>query len=170
MTTTTTDLALSYLDVTRLAVASFLAPYREPTLTAYTQDLKGSSGGASSTTWRCWESPAASSRCTCDTWKTADTPLPPSPAGPRHAVRDAPRRPAHGAALRHGQANLNRHAAYAVAAYLAVMSPGCTTTQSRSTNRAGATDVATYSRWTVSRLPSRCAGDGAGSGVAWLLR
>ncbi len=40
MTTTTTELAPSYLDVTRLAVGSFLARYREPTLTAYTQDLK----------------------------------------------------------------------------------------------------------------------------------
>lgn len=40
MTTVTTDLVPSYLDVTRLAVGSFLARYREPTLTAYTQDLK----------------------------------------------------------------------------------------------------------------------------------
>jgi hypothetical protein len=42
MTTTTTTSALvpEYLDVTRLTVASFLARYREPTLTAYTQDLK----------------------------------------------------------------------------------------------------------------------------------
>jgi len=42
MTTTTRTSALvpGYLDVTRLAVASFLARYREPTLTAYTQDLK----------------------------------------------------------------------------------------------------------------------------------
>jgi hypothetical protein len=41
MTTTTTTSALvpGYLDVTRLAVASFLARYREPTRTAYTQDL-----------------------------------------------------------------------------------------------------------------------------------
>ena len=38
--TTLTELVPSYLDVTRLAVASFLARYREPTLTAYTQDLK----------------------------------------------------------------------------------------------------------------------------------
>lgn len=38
--TTTTELLPSYLDVTRLATASFLARYREPTLTAYTQDLK----------------------------------------------------------------------------------------------------------------------------------
>src|SRR3954454_1939681 len=38
--TTTTELLPSYLDVTRLAIASFLARYREPTLTAYTQDLK----------------------------------------------------------------------------------------------------------------------------------
>jgi site-specific recombinase XerD len=37
--TTTTELVPSYLDVTRLAVGSFLARYREPTLTAYTQDL-----------------------------------------------------------------------------------------------------------------------------------
>lgn len=41
MTTTTTELVPSYLDVTRLVVGSFLARYREPTLTAYTQDLKG---------------------------------------------------------------------------------------------------------------------------------
>ena len=40
MTTVTTDLVPSYLDVTRLAVGSFLARYREPPLTAYTQDLK----------------------------------------------------------------------------------------------------------------------------------
>ncbi|MGI8613833.1 MAG: hypothetical protein ACR2KL_07830 [Nocardioidaceae bacterium] len=39
-TTTTTGLVPGYLDVTRLAVGSFLARYREPTLTAYTQDLK----------------------------------------------------------------------------------------------------------------------------------
>jgi hypothetical protein len=40
MTTLTTDLVPSYLDVTRLAVGSFLARYRDPSLTAYTQDLK----------------------------------------------------------------------------------------------------------------------------------
>ena len=40
MTTVTTDLVPSYLDVTRLAVGSFLARYWEPTLTAYTQDLR----------------------------------------------------------------------------------------------------------------------------------
>jgi hypothetical protein len=40
MTTTTSTLVLDYPDVTRLAVASFLARYREPTLTAHTQDLK----------------------------------------------------------------------------------------------------------------------------------
>ena len=39
-TTTTSELVPGYGDVTRLAVASFLARYREPTLTAYTQDLK----------------------------------------------------------------------------------------------------------------------------------
>ena len=41
MTTTgvTTDVVPSYLDVTRLALASFLARYREPTLSAYKQDL-----------------------------------------------------------------------------------------------------------------------------------
>ena len=38
--TTRTELLPSYLDVTKLAVASFLARYRESTLTAYTQDLK----------------------------------------------------------------------------------------------------------------------------------
>ena len=38
--TTTTELVPSYLDVMRLAVGSFLARYREPTLTAYTQDLR----------------------------------------------------------------------------------------------------------------------------------
>ena len=38
--TATTELLPSYVDVTRLAIASFLARYREPTLTAYTQDLK----------------------------------------------------------------------------------------------------------------------------------
>jgi len=34
-----TDVVPSYQDVTRLALASFLARYREPTLTAYQQDL-----------------------------------------------------------------------------------------------------------------------------------
>ena len=38
--TTTTELLPNYLNVTRLAIASFLARYREPTLTACTQDLK----------------------------------------------------------------------------------------------------------------------------------
>lgn len=38
--TTTTELQPAYLDVTKLAVASFLARHREPTLTAYTQDLE----------------------------------------------------------------------------------------------------------------------------------
>jgi hypothetical protein len=38
--TTTTELVSSYLDVTSLAVGSFLARYQEPTLTAYPQDLK----------------------------------------------------------------------------------------------------------------------------------
>ena len=37
---TSTELVPSSLDVTRLAIGSFLARYREPTLTAYTQDLK----------------------------------------------------------------------------------------------------------------------------------
>ena len=40
MTATTSKLVPPHLDMTRLAVASFLARYREPTLTAYTQDLK----------------------------------------------------------------------------------------------------------------------------------
>jgi hypothetical protein len=42
MTTTTTTSALvpGYVDVTRLAVASFLARHREPTPTTYPQDLK----------------------------------------------------------------------------------------------------------------------------------
>ena len=39
-TTTTSELVPGYLDMTRLSVTSFLARYREPTLTAYTQDLK----------------------------------------------------------------------------------------------------------------------------------
>ena len=38
--TTTSELLPNYLDVTRLAIASFLARYRQPTLTPYTQDLK----------------------------------------------------------------------------------------------------------------------------------
>jgi site-specific recombinase XerD len=38
-TNTTTELVPCYLDVTRLALASFLARYREPTLSAYKQDL-----------------------------------------------------------------------------------------------------------------------------------
>ncbi len=40
MTPTSTQVLPTELDVTRLAVASFLARYREPTLTAYRQDLK----------------------------------------------------------------------------------------------------------------------------------
>ncbi len=43
-TTTTTELVPGYLDVIRLAVGSFLARYREPTLTAYTQGPQGVSG------------------------------------------------------------------------------------------------------------------------------
>lgn len=39
-TTTTSELLPGYLDLTRLTVTSFLARYREPTLTAYAQDLK----------------------------------------------------------------------------------------------------------------------------------
>ena len=37
---TATELVPTCLDVTRVAVGSFLARYREPTLTAYTQDLR----------------------------------------------------------------------------------------------------------------------------------
>jgi site-specific recombinase XerD len=37
--TTTAELVPSYLDVTRVALASFLARYREPTLSAYRKDL-----------------------------------------------------------------------------------------------------------------------------------
>jgi site-specific recombinase XerD len=35
-----TELLPSYLDVTKVALAGFLARYREPTLTAYTVDLR----------------------------------------------------------------------------------------------------------------------------------
>jgi integrase/recombinase XerD len=38
-TSTTTELVPTYLDVTRVALVSFLARYREPTLGAYRQDL-----------------------------------------------------------------------------------------------------------------------------------
>ena len=38
-TSTTTELVRSYLDVTRLALASFVARCREPTLSEYMQDL-----------------------------------------------------------------------------------------------------------------------------------
>ena len=41
MTAMTTDLVPGYLDVTRLALASFLARYREPTLTSYTRGCPG---------------------------------------------------------------------------------------------------------------------------------
>ncbi len=51
MTTTTTQLLPRYLDVTPLAIASFLARYRGPTLTAY-RTSRRSSPGASSMTWR----------------------------------------------------------------------------------------------------------------------
>jgi site-specific recombinase XerD len=40
MTTTTTEILPNYLDVTKLAITGFLARYREPTLTAYTLDLR----------------------------------------------------------------------------------------------------------------------------------
>lgn len=40
MTATTTELLPNYLDVTKLAVTGFLSRYREPTLTAYTLDLR----------------------------------------------------------------------------------------------------------------------------------
>jgi site-specific recombinase XerC len=40
MTTTTTELLPNYLDVTKLAVTGFLARYRQPTLGAYTLDLR----------------------------------------------------------------------------------------------------------------------------------
>jgi len=40
MSTPTTDVLPNYLDVTKLAVTGFLARYREPTLTAYTLDLR----------------------------------------------------------------------------------------------------------------------------------
>jgi len=48
--TTRTGLVPSYLDVTRLAVGSFLARYREPTLTAYRQDLRAFLGWSRYTT------------------------------------------------------------------------------------------------------------------------
>ncbi len=38
------------LDVTRLALAAFLARYREPTLTAYKQDWRCSSYGVNAST------------------------------------------------------------------------------------------------------------------------
>lgn len=38
--TSTTEMVPGYLDMTKMAISSFLARYREPTLTAYTQDLK----------------------------------------------------------------------------------------------------------------------------------
>ena len=38
--TTTSELLPNYLDVTRLAIASFLARYRQPTPTAYTPTSK----------------------------------------------------------------------------------------------------------------------------------
>jgi hypothetical protein len=37
---TTTELVPNYLDVTKLSITGFLARYREPTLTAYTLDLR----------------------------------------------------------------------------------------------------------------------------------
>src|SRR3954447_9293426 len=40
MTTPTTQLEPAWLDVTKVAIGSFLARYREPTLTAYKLDLK----------------------------------------------------------------------------------------------------------------------------------
>ena len=40
MTTTTTNLVPSYLDMTGLALASFLGRYRDSTSTAYTRDVK----------------------------------------------------------------------------------------------------------------------------------
>ena len=65
--TTTTELVPGYLDVTKLAVGSFLARYREPTLTAYTQDLRVFLGWCQTHDRQPCGSPAASSRCTCAT-------------------------------------------------------------------------------------------------------
>ncbi len=42
--TTTAELLPSYLDMTRLAIASFLGRYREPTLIACSHDLQGHLG------------------------------------------------------------------------------------------------------------------------------
>ncbi len=69
MTTTTTELVPGYLDVTRLAVVSFLARYREPTLTAYTQDLKAFLGWCQTYDREALRSAAANSSCMCGTWR-----------------------------------------------------------------------------------------------------
>jgi hypothetical protein len=72
-TTTRSELVPGYPDVTRLAVASFLARYREPTLTATPRSSRRFSVGARPTTGRCCGSPRASLRCTCLTSKVAGT-------------------------------------------------------------------------------------------------
>jgi hypothetical protein len=51
--TTAAEVLPGYVDVNRLAVASFLTRYRQPTLTAYSHDLKAFLVRASSMTLRC---------------------------------------------------------------------------------------------------------------------
>jgi hypothetical protein len=89
MTTTATrsDLVLGYLDVTRLAVASFLARYREPTLTAYSQDLKAFLGWCQTYDRDVRGSLGVSSRCTSATSRVAGTPQPLSLVGSARSQR-----------------------------------------------------------------------------------
>jgi hypothetical protein len=77
MTTTTrmtSDVVPSYLDVTRLALASFLARYREPTLSAYKQDLAAFLGWCERYDLQPLRVTRADSwRCTCGTSSSAAT-------------------------------------------------------------------------------------------------
>jgi len=75
--TATTELLPNYLDVTRLAIASFLARYRERPLKHRTS--RPTSDGVSTTTSRCCVSRAANSRCTSGRWRAVGAPPRPLP-------------------------------------------------------------------------------------------
>jgi len=69
MTNTTTELVPGYVDVTRLALASPLARYREPTVSAYKQDLKTFLAWCERYEREVLRVIAASSSCACATWR-----------------------------------------------------------------------------------------------------
>ena len=74
------ELVLSYLDVTKLAVASFLARYREPILGSYRVDLRCYLRDAPRLMSTPSGSPEGSSSSTSAHWKRPTTRRPRSPA------------------------------------------------------------------------------------------